>query len=81
MIPYSSVQLFKCFQLKWLPFFRFYVGSFKLEVLKCDVFKININVLTCVTYGYCLVKYHRFRSLNSPSILTVWIEDFKTSCI
>ena len=34
MIPYSSVKLFKYLQLKWLPFFGFYVGSYKLGVPK-----------------------------------------------
>ena len=34
MIPYSSVQPFKYFELKWLSSFGFYVGSYKLGVPK-----------------------------------------------
>ena len=44
------------------------MGSYTLGCLKCYVFKININVSTCIAHAYCLLNDHRFRTLNSPSI-------------
>ena len=71
MIPYSSVLLFKYLLLNWLPFFGLYRGSYKLEVPKKGVFKIDINVSTCIAYAYCFLNYHRFHPLNSPSMTNV----------
>ena len=69
---YDSLYICATFQLFSVEvadiFLRFYVGSYTLGCLKCYVFKININVSTCIAHAYCLLNDHRFRTLNSPSI-------------
>jgi len=71
MIPYSSVQVFKYFQLKLLPFLDSALVRINYGYQKCDIFNININVSTSYAYAYCYLNYHRFHPLNSRLMTNV----------
>ena len=71
---YDSLLICATFQVssvELVAFFGLYRGSYKLEVPKKGIFKIDINVSTCIAYAYCFLNYHRFHPLNSPSMTNV----------